>query len=285
MDLLIDLEKQARKAGGRVHALLGNHEVMNMLGDLRYVTPEEYASYRSLESEKLRENVFVANADPARREDPAYRSAWMADKPLGWVELMLAFSKQGKYGRWLRQHDTVAKIGGTLFLHGGIGPKYATLQADEINARIKTALASDTPGAEPLLTDQDGPLWYRGLALGPEAELGPHVDALLAFHGVSRIVIGHTVAPGVVLPRFGGKVILNDVGLSAVYGGPRSSLEIKGDSVSVRHRGTLLPVPATADLSTYLQAARALEPAGSTLDAWVEKGAIWPSSAPAVPQR
>jgi hypothetical protein len=281
MDLLIDLEKQARKAGGRVYALLGNHEVMNMLGDLRYVTPEEYASYRSLDSEKLRENVFLASADPARREDPAYRSAWMADKPLGWVELIRAFSKQGKYGRWLRQHDTVAKIGTTLFLHGGISPKYATLQADEINTRIKTALASDTPNAETLLTDQEGPLWYRGLALGPEADLGAHVDALLAFHGVSRIVVGHTVAPGVVLPRFGGKVILNDVGLSAVYGGPRSSLEITGEVMSVRHRGTLLPVPATPDLSKYLEAARALEPAGSTLDAWMKKGAIWPSSVPA----
>ena len=176
----------------------------------------------------------------------------MADKPLGWVELIQAFSKQGKYGRWLRQHDAVVKIGSTLFLHGGISPKYATLQADEINARIKTALASDTPGAETLLTDDEGPLWYRGLALGPEADLAAHVDALLAFHGVSRIVIGHTVAPGVVLPRFGGKVILNDVGLSAVYGGPRSSLEIKGDAVSVRHRGTLLPVPTTPDLSKYL---------------------------------
>ena len=276
MDLLIDLEKQARKAGGRVHALLGNHEVMNMLGDLRYVTPEEYASYKTLDSEQLRETVFVANADPARREDPVYRSAWMADKPLGWVELMQAFSKQGKYGRWLRQHDTVVKIGTTLLLHGGISPKYAALQADEVNSRIRAALASNTPRAETLLTDEEGPLWYRGLALAPEAALGAHVDALLAFHGVSRIVIGHTVAPGVVLPRFGGKVILNDVGLSAVYGGPRSSLEIKGDEVSVRHRGRLLPMPKTPGLSEYLDAARALEPAGSVLNEWIEKGATWP---------
>jgi hypothetical protein len=285
MDLLIDLEKQARKAGGRVHALLGNHEVMNMLGDLRYVTPEEYASYRSFDSEKLRENVLLANGDPARIEDPLYRSAWMADKPLGWVELTQAFSKEGKYGRWLRQHDTVVKIGTTLFLHGGISPKYATLAADQINARIKTALASDSPLAEPLLIDEEGPLWYRGLALAPEADLRAHVDALLAFHGVSRIVVGHTVAPGVVLPRFGGKVILNDVGLSAVYGGPRSSLEITGDVVSVRHRGTRLPVPTTPDLSKYLQAARALEPSGSTLDAWMEKGAIWPGSVATTQQR
>src|SRR5262245_33598569 len=44
MDLLMDLEKQAPKAGGRVHALIGNHEAMNLYGDLRYVVPGEFAA-------------------------------------------------------------------------------------------------------------------------------------------------------------------------------------------------------------------------------------------------
>jgi hypothetical protein len=283
MDLLIDLEKQARKAGGHVHALLGNHEVMNMLGDLRYVTPEEYASYKSIDAEALREQVYLASADPASREDPAYRSAWMDARPLGLIELVQAFSAKGKYGRWLREHDTIAKVGDTLFVHGGISPTYATLQASEVNTRVKTALASTTPETEPLLTDQEGPLWYRGLALVPEAELAAHVDALLALHGVSRIVVGHTVAPGVVLPRFGGKVILNDVGLSAAYGGPPSSLEIHGAEVSVRHRGTLIRVPTSPDLKAYLEAARAVEPTESRLRAWMAHGAVWPPPATATP--
>lgn len=283
MDLLMDLEKQARKAGGQVHALLGNHEVMNMLGDLRYVSPEEYASYKSLDAESLREQVYLANADPARRDDPAYRSAWMELRPLGWVELLQAFSPQGKYGRWLRQHDAIVKVGDTLFLHGGISPKYAALQSAEMNTRVRTALASTMPDAEPLLTDEEGPLWYRGLALAPEAELAAHVDALLAHHGVTRIVVGHTVAPGVVLPRFGGKVILNDVGMSAAYGGPPSSLEIHGTAVSVRHRGKSIPLPASPDLRAYLEAARAVEPAESKLRAWMASGATWPPPAGAAP--
>ena len=44
MDLLRRLQKEAKDAGGRAHVLLGNHEIMNILGDLRYVDPEEYES-------------------------------------------------------------------------------------------------------------------------------------------------------------------------------------------------------------------------------------------------
>ena len=91
MDLLMDLEKQSKKAGGAVHALLGNHEVMNMVGDLRYVSPGEYASYRSARAAELREHAFSVLADPARLEDAAYREAWLAERPLGWVELQQAF--------------------------------------------------------------------------------------------------------------------------------------------------------------------------------------------------
>lgn len=39
---LAQIERQARRAGGRVHALIGNHEAMNVEGDLRYVHPGEY---------------------------------------------------------------------------------------------------------------------------------------------------------------------------------------------------------------------------------------------------
>jgi hypothetical protein len=134
------------------------------------------------------------------------------------------------------------------------------------------------------MVDPEGPLWYRGLAIGPEAELAAHVDALLAFHGVARIVIGHTIAPGVVLPRFGGKVILNDVGLSSVYGGPPSSLQIDGGAVSVRHRGTLIPLPRTPDLGAYLAAASAAEPPDSRLRAWLAQGAVWPQARITDPQ-
>ena len=58
MDLLMRLEREARKAGGYVHALIGNHEAMNMYGDLRYVSPEEYAAFRDEKSEKKRDLFY-----------------------------------------------------------------------------------------------------------------------------------------------------------------------------------------------------------------------------------
>src|ERR1700739_4743295 len=45
MNLMMALEKEAAQAGGRVISLLGNHEAMNIMGDLRYVTPMNYASF------------------------------------------------------------------------------------------------------------------------------------------------------------------------------------------------------------------------------------------------
>ena len=48
------LEKQAKKAGGYLHLLIGNHEYMNVSGDLRYVHPGEYESFETRQSKKIR---------------------------------------------------------------------------------------------------------------------------------------------------------------------------------------------------------------------------------------
>ena len=164
LDLLMSLEKQARKAGGRVHALLGNHEAMNLIGDLRYVSEGEYAAFRSRNSEELRARAFELLADPAGREDPAYRARWEAEHPLGWVEHRQAFGPKGTYGRWLRERNAIVRINGIVFLHGGLSPKFGTLTISEINQRVRQELAGVNPPEGGLSVDEDGPLWYRGLA-------------------------------------------------------------------------------------------------------------------------
>jgi hypothetical protein len=119
--------------------------------------------------------------------------------------------------------------------------------------------------------DPEGPLWYRGLATGDETLLAPHVDSVLAAFGVRHIVIGHTVTAGTVLPRFGGKVIMIDVGLSAAYGGPPAALVIEKGVPYTVHRGQRLKLPLTGDLLPYLRAAAATDPAPSRLQKLIER--------------
>jgi hypothetical protein len=147
MDLMMSLEKEAPTAGGRVVGLLGNHEMMNLMGDLRYVTTENYASFADSKSEERRKSAYQqymkwrASHVQLLAELPQpmelTEAEWMARHPVGFIEHREAFSPEGSYGKWLREHSALAKIGDVIFLHGGIHPNLAHLKLDTINAHIR----------------------------------------------------------------------------------------------------------------------------------------------------
>ncbi len=143
MDLLMALEKQAPKSRGRVIALLGNHELMNLMGDLRYVSSEEYAAFTDAKSEDRRRAGFREYAEWRRSREgtapagPNFEQEWMQSHPLGFFEHRQAFSALGKYGRWLRGRAAVARVGETIFLHGGIHPKLAGAGLEQINKNVR----------------------------------------------------------------------------------------------------------------------------------------------------
>src|SRR5271169_5444202 len=151
LDLMISLDEQAAKAGGQVVSLLGNHEVMNLMGDLRYVSVGNYASFVDSESEKRQTNALQKYmawrkhhpqllAELNQPVLPETEAEWMTRHPPGFVEHRDAFSPNGIYGKWLRQRSAVAKIGGVIFLHGGINPDLTSLELDQINERIRSEI-------------------------------------------------------------------------------------------------------------------------------------------------
>ena len=226
LDLLERLQKDAARAGGAVHPLLGNHEVMRMLGDLRFVSPGEYAAFVSSRSTDLRE-AYVKRA-------AAINQPVIDPPPLGFVELRTNFGRNGRYGAWLRMLNAVVQINGIVFVHGGIGPETADLTCDAINQTVRREITADidkTRG-DPLASlaaRPDGPLWYRGLAEEPDA-FAPVVDDILARQHARAIVIGHTVTADFrVRVRFGGKVVQLDTGMQPEYvsEGRASALQIE----------------------------------------------------------
>ena len=279
MDLLMKLEKEARQAGGWVHALIGNHEAMNVYGDLRYVSPEEFAAFRDVNSEKAREELYKQHQQQIKKSsqpgrvptfDEAFRKKWESEHPLGYAEHRWELGPNGKYGKWIRSHNAVIKIGDTLFLHGGIGPKYADWSVRQINERVREELEDFAKLEGGVVMDGEGPLWYRGLAQGDEMALEPHLKEVLKNHQIERMVIGHTPTEGAVLPRFGGKVFLIDVGLSRVFDSRprRACLSIENGKAYALHRGAKLVLPSDSDegLLGYLKQAAALDPSPSSLE-------------------
>lgn len=177
--LVYKLEEEAKAAGGYVHFILGNHEIMNMQGDFEYV-----------------EFKYKLNA-----------------KMMG-KTLIQVYNEDSELGRWLRTKNIVEKIGDMLFMHGGISrqlnnteitipeinelarPNYATYKKDYGNAKTNIVM-------HPKIS----PFWYRGYySKAPESI----VDSTLQKFNVNRIITGHTVVADTISVHYGGKVINTD---------------------------------------------------------------------------
>jgi hypothetical protein len=162
----------------------------------------------------------------------------------------------------------VIKINDSLFLHSGISARYASMKIREINERVREELKDTSKRNGGIATDTEGPLWYRGLTKDDPA-LVPLVDEIRKYFGVERIVLGHTYAEAAITPRYDGKVILIDIGLSRVYDGigKVGCLVIENGKPYILHRGTRLELPTDTgkDLLRYLKQAAALDPPPSPL--------------------
>lgn len=148
MDLLMQLEKDAKSAGGQAIVLAGNHEMMNVMGDLRDVTPEICATFASDKSEARREEAWkeyeriaqsrAAVVTPAPQVYSQTREAFMAAHPPGCLEYFEAMSPNGLYGKWIRSKDIATVVGGTLFMHAGLNPsRPAPASIAEVNDQAR----------------------------------------------------------------------------------------------------------------------------------------------------
>jgi hypothetical protein len=252
---LQQLEREAPKAGGRVVVVLGNHEAMNLIGDLRYVTVPEFTAFATPQSRARRDAYFAENREAIlkayRANDPklgeaAIRAAWIAKTPLGWVEHREAWSPAGEIGKWAARNPAILKISSYLFAHGGISAETTERSISTVNRDIARAMEKAVSGDASPLEDPLGPLWYRGLlgrdldaeatrlslpkskALSPAAE----VDYVLAAYGAKHIVIGHTPNLKGITILYDGKLARIDTGISRHYGGVLSWLEIVGETMT-----------------------------------------------------
>ncbi|NIA27016.1 MAG: hypothetical protein GWP02_03095 [Desulfobulbaceae bacterium] len=143
MDLLMRIEDEAAIAGGKVHVLIGNHEAMNLVGDLRYVSKAEYEAFADDELAEDRETWFAAYVQDraaSGETTETLRVDFDRSYPIGFFAHRRAFSADGKYGRWLLKKPILIVINGTAFVHGGVSPMIGQIGLDGVNGKLREEL-------------------------------------------------------------------------------------------------------------------------------------------------
>ncbi|HOU89945.1 MAG TPA: metallophosphoesterase [Polyangiaceae bacterium] len=197
----------ARDAGGALHRLVGNHEVLNVQGDLRYVTSAGLAAF----------------ATPGEGGDTDPRLARFAVEARGRAR---AFLPGGPLARHLAEQPVVLVVGDSVFVHGGLREAHLRYGVTRLEREARAFMTGEG-GAPPALVGEESPVWSRRysddpLAPGACAEAERVTTAL----GVARMVVGHTVQQSGITSACEGRVWRIDVGLSAYYGGGLGALEI-----------------------------------------------------------
>lgn len=186
--LIYALEEQAKKQGGYVHFILGNHEIMNITGDLRYMNP------------KYEKNIGRMN-----------------------IPYSTLLGRTSELGRWLRTKNLMEKIGDHLFVHGGISNEVnnLSLSIEQINdlARRSYDYPSNPDATTAILFDtRSSPLWYRLYYLETDKKVdargdvkykatSKQVDRTLRKFNVAKIITGHTIVADSISSHFDGKII------------------------------------------------------------------------------
>ena len=277
IDDLTKLKKQAKKAGGAVHTLVGNHEAMTVYGDLRYTHIGEYQAFITRSSQQEQDQMYeryiewlAANSTAPEllpTFDEAYRADFNKKYPLGYVEHRREWMGDGEYAQWVINNPVALKVNDFLFVHGGMSAGYCALSLEELNDRFRTELAHGRPVQGGLMEDPEGPLWHRAMAAASEQQLGETVDAILDRYQVGHVVIGHTPTEGAVASRFGGKVLVIDTGIGAYYGSHAAYLEILPGKLLAGYLGGQVPLPDESKEAqlAYYQAVADLHPENDLL--------------------
>jgi hypothetical protein len=208
---IYSLEQQAEAAGGKIHLTLGNHEVMILNGDLRYLNEKYHLIAKELNTpfEQL-------------------------------------FSQKSILGNWLRSKPVLVKVNNNLFAHGGFHPSLAkdNHSLEAINTTFKTnlikaELVKPREGWGKYLHKSNGPIWYRGyFKPGDEGASSKEIDLLLKHFDINHIIVGHT-SQKQIETRYQGRVIAIDSSIKKGEYGEILFIESTINREDVMWRGSL----------------------------------------------
>jgi len=216
LDFILDVRQKAEEGGGRVYALIGNHEVFGARLELRWVANEAYAAFSGIPNLDL--------GDSRLAELPEYQRARGA-----------ALMPGGHYAQELAEFPSILRLGETIYVHGGVTPHWAMYGIDRINEEVGHWFAGhvDEPvsaqGMDPGNYD-DSVMMSRHFSEDVDENDCAMLEESLMLLGATRMIVAHSVHDSITA-RCDEKVWAVDVGMSRYYGGEVQVLEIIDDDI------------------------------------------------------
>jgi hypothetical protein len=134
--LLEKLRLEAQRSGGNVYIMNGNHEIMNMEGDFRYVTLAGMHEFRTWAHWFNLGNLLKDRCGDLGKQPNLFHSI-PASYPEGLRARMAALRPGGPISsRFLASHPTVLVVGSSVFVHGGLLPAHVDHGLDRINLEV-----------------------------------------------------------------------------------------------------------------------------------------------------
>ena len=216
------MDALARPTGGRVVSLLGNHELMNVMGDFTYVSAKSMAAFGGAE------------------------------------QRLQKFHPSGTLARELSARPVVVKIGGLLFCHAGLLPQHLALAAVGIPGSSKERAyqslgvlngwmrrylnyepftSDEAQRMKQTLMDGDGLLWnrhYGDSSPENEPERRASLQHVLGLLDCRAMFVGHTTVPQIIA-LYDRQLWFVDNGLSRAFNS--SSIQV----LEILHDGVPLP--------------------------------------------
>ncbi len=213
LDFLFSTRERARAAGGSVHLLVGNHEVMGARVDNQAVGANPFPGYEDLTDLDLDDVRLSVLPEYAKKRGAALMSG-------------------GPYAKRFAQLPTALQLGETVYAHGGVVPRWAEYGLDKVSAEVSQWLFGNCPEPDSArgVDNGDRVMWTRQFSAGVDAADCAALDQTLAILGAKRMIVAHTVH-GTITSYCDGKVWAVDVGMSRFYAGPIEVLEIVNDEV------------------------------------------------------
>jgi hypothetical protein len=213
LEWLERVAQAAETAGGALHRLNGNHEIMNVAGDLRYVTP----------------GGFTAFAEYANGPIPAS----MSDAPQAHRGRLAAFLPGGYWAKRLANYPVVLQVNDTVFAHGGLTSRHIEYGLERMNSEISAWMRGSRPLPKALQSD-DTPFWDRTYGESVSDSDCRMLERVLAQLSAKRLVIGHTPQKQGITFACDRRVVRIDVGLASYYGqNAPAVLEVDGSSLRI----------------------------------------------------